>query len=253
MSNYTNENLINVPSANVPAGTLAMKVGDNIFTAGNVVINGGATDYYKCATVNAQHQTWTGYRAVQDPVTHVYSFEATVTGGLTYSVVTPEVGKVYADGALIEANLFTIPTDSLVLYAPLSAASATAETGQTIGTIGSVNYGTVSGIPCADSDTTKTLYVDEIMSVLDPGIPKTLSCWVYITSWNGNNDGLAIFCCMQAGGGIVIHLTSSACACKRRAGSSYDTVSFRQLALNTWYHLAVTDDAAEPHRVRFCV
>ena len=50
MSNYTNENLINVPSSNVPAGTLAMKVGDNIFTAGNVVI-GGSTDFYKCAAV----------------------------------------------------------------------------------------------------------------------------------------------------------------------------------------------------------
>ena len=38
MSNYTNQNLINVPSSKVPAGTLAMKVGQNIFTAGHVII-----------------------------------------------------------------------------------------------------------------------------------------------------------------------------------------------------------------------
>lgn len=43
MSNYTNENLINVPSSNVPAGTLAMKVGDDIFTAGYIVISSGGS------------------------------------------------------------------------------------------------------------------------------------------------------------------------------------------------------------------
>ena len=202
---------------------------------------GGSTDYYKCASVNTANNTWTGYKAVLSGGS--YTFESTVTTGLTYTAVTPEVGNIYADGALIEANLFTIPTDSLVLYASLNGNTpAVAETGQAIGTIGSVNYGTVSGIPCADSDTTKTLYVDELMSQLDPGVPKTLSCWVYITSWNDNNDSLTIFCCVQAGGGISIHLTSSECAAERRAGSSYDTISFGQLALNTWYHLAVTDD-----------
>lgn len=51
MNNYTNENLMNVPSSIVPAGTLAMKVGNNIFTAGNVVI-GGSAEFYKCATVS---------------------------------------------------------------------------------------------------------------------------------------------------------------------------------------------------------
>lgn len=56
MSNYTNENLINVPASNVPAGTLAMKVGDNIFTAGNVVISSsggsGGGEIYLCVSAS---------------------------------------------------------------------------------------------------------------------------------------------------------------------------------------------------------
>ena len=79
MSNYTNENLINVPSANVPVGTLAMKVGDNIFTAGNVVI-GGSTDFYKCVSVDTVNSTWTGYKAVLSG--GAYTFESTVTSGI---------------------------------------------------------------------------------------------------------------------------------------------------------------------------
>lgn len=120
MSNYTNENLISIPSASVPAGTLAMKVGDNVFTAGNVIIS--TTDYYKCASVNTANQTWTGYKAVFDAVTGTYSFEATVTSGLTYSVVTPVVGRAYADEALIEAKLYEgIPLNGLDFYLPLES------------------------------------------------------------------------------------------------------------------------------------
>ena len=216
MSNYTDNNLISIPSSNVPAGTLAMKVGNNVFTAGNVVI-GEATDFYKCATVipsvnfdaaggldpadglyvcqngrmlngypvyrkgstnyylwsssgsdwiitdvdpeddltehilfgnngtsditdwpepitvtYASSGTWTGYKAVFDAVTGTYSFEATVTSGLTYSVVTPAVGKVYADGALVKAELYEgIPTNGMVVL--ISGESLlTAETGQTM-------------------------------------------------------------------------------------------------------------------------
>ena len=36
MSNYINQNLINIPASGVPSGTLAFKVGDHIFTAGSL-------------------------------------------------------------------------------------------------------------------------------------------------------------------------------------------------------------------------
>lgn len=40
MSNYQRENLLNIAPEKVPAGTLAVKVGDDVFTAGNVKITG---------------------------------------------------------------------------------------------------------------------------------------------------------------------------------------------------------------------
>ena len=61
MSNYTNENLINVP-----ARTLAVKVGDTIFTAGSVVIGqGGDTDYYAYTYVSSNSSMpWKGRKAL---------------------------------------------------------------------------------------------------------------------------------------------------------------------------------------------
>ena len=44
MSNYTKENLIAIPPTAVPAGTLAIKVGDEIFTPGNIKIGSGGGD-----------------------------------------------------------------------------------------------------------------------------------------------------------------------------------------------------------------
>lgn len=58
MSNYTSQNLISIQPANVPAGTLAIKVGDDIFTAGYVQIGTITSDsvagdfkIYKCTSV----------------------------------------------------------------------------------------------------------------------------------------------------------------------------------------------------------
>ena len=58
MSNYTSQNLIKIDPANIPAGTLAMKVGNDIFTAGYVQIGTVASDsvagdfkIYRCTSV----------------------------------------------------------------------------------------------------------------------------------------------------------------------------------------------------------
>lgn len=40
MSNYTKDNLLNIAPSDISAGTLAIKIGNEVFTAGNVV-----TDY----------------------------------------------------------------------------------------------------------------------------------------------------------------------------------------------------------------
>lgn len=204
-------------------------------------------NFYKCASVDTTNQTWTGYKAILKR-SGLYEYESIVTTGLHCSTgYVPEVGKTYSEDAMMEANLWAIPSNSLVFYAPLSSASNTAETGQTIGTIGTVNYGIVDGVPCADSDETKTLYVDEYMYNLDPGIPKTMSVWLNISAWNNNNDGMAITFCTQAGGGTSISFDNQSCRAVRwkgggSGGTNYNNVSFGKLSLNTWYHLVFTDD-----------
>ena len=101
MNNYTKENLIALPPESVPAGTLAMKVGDTVFTPGNIRISsGGSMDLYKCASVDKTNKTWTGYKASFS--NGVYSFETTPATALTYgSGYTPVEGNIYNTGALI--------------------------------------------------------------------------------------------------------------------------------------------------------
>lgn len=136
-------------------------------------------EFYKCSYVNSD--SWGGYKAVQDPVTDVYSFEATATSGLTYSVITPVVGKVYADGALIAAQLWDgMPTSGMVFYAPLSAASATAETGQSW-TQTNMSYSTVSGRACAVFSGSS--FINPAITGLPTGnVDHTISMNLYITS-----------------------------------------------------------------------
>lgn len=83
--------------------------------------SGGATDYYKCATVDTVNLTWTGYKAVFDAVTGTYSFESTATSGLTWNLIQPQVGKVYTADAMIRVELYTgLPLAGLDFYLPLS-------------------------------------------------------------------------------------------------------------------------------------
>ena len=119
MSNYTIDNLI---AASAGEGRIpAIKIGSQVFpmvTSGG----GGSTDYLKCATVTSGGSTWTGYKAVLSD--GVYSFESTVTSGLTYGAgFVPQVGKIYTNGALvvvdrlyqgiwIGGNILNAPMDS---------------------------------------------------------------------------------------------------------------------------------------------
>ena len=55
---------------------------------------GEATEYYKCASVDTVNKTWTGYKAVLTD--GFYSFEETVTEGLTYGAAfTPVIGLIH--------------------------------------------------------------------------------------------------------------------------------------------------------------
>lgn len=72
-----------------------------------------------------------------------------------------------------------IPTSGLVFYAPLAAAAATAETGQTLTEQDSPAYSVCNGIPCLD--TTNGYLSSEVLN-LQGAAPQTLSIWLKVTS-----------------------------------------------------------------------
>lgn len=80
---------------------------------------GEATEYYKCASVDTVNKTWTGYKAVLTD--GIYSFEETVTEGLTYTII-PEIGGIYTDGTNVRiAFLNTGFPDDYVFFNSLSS------------------------------------------------------------------------------------------------------------------------------------
>ena len=60
---------------------------------------GGGTAIYKCASVDVANKKWTGYKAVLTD--GEYSFETEATPNLSFTTVTPAVGKYYTADALM--------------------------------------------------------------------------------------------------------------------------------------------------------
>ena len=81
----------------VPLSEYAAKIGA-IFTGNNIIW--GTAEFYQCVFVDATNRVWAGYKAVLE--NGEYRFETTITEGLQYTSVTPEVGKVYTVDALAQ-------------------------------------------------------------------------------------------------------------------------------------------------------
>lgn len=105
----------------------------------------GGGSFYKCASVDVA--TWSGYEALIDGDTGVWSFSETVTTGLTYNKITPQVGKVYNEECTFMVSGFDdgIPKNNLVFYMPL-VSDATSEPTSTFDTISPVTFENIQGI-----------------------------------------------------------------------------------------------------------
>ena len=192
MSNYTTENLVPfIPDS----GALAIRIGEQVFAFNPT--GGGATNFFKCVSVSSSPKTWTGYLA--SLVDGVYTFSSTVTGGLTYSSVTPQVGKVYNDGALIEAKLYTgIPDPNLYF----TLADATESVTEAVLTNNGVTFGTDYAIFDGESYLAMPSAVygafDSVTSIffcgwvkLDANAPSEQWLW---SIGNGNTDfGVSVY------------------------------------------------------------
>ena len=185
MSNYTKENLIPIPTAAVPAGTLAIKVGNEIFTPGNIKITSG-TGFYKCSSVDNTNKTWTGYKAVLND--GAYSFEGTATTGMTYgNGLTPVVDGIYDSEALVYVNRLWLGAaavnEGLVIHAPLQYMTETTETGQAMTyPVDYCTFGNVSGVACVtlSGSSKHSVKIDSSGIVINTN-PMTLACWVHYT------------------------------------------------------------------------
>ena len=249
MSNYTKENLIHIPPAAVPAGTLAIKVGDEIFTPGNIKI-GQSMEFYKCASVDTVNKTWTGYKAVLTD--GVYSFEETVTEGLTYGTAyTPVISKVYNADATIQVTKLwdgmVMPTEGLLLYVPLDSTPITAPTGQDIELNGdhSVLSGSLGGIKyCSFSST-----YAEVTPVTDfptGDDERTVSAWVYATDVNTRQT---IFChgANARNQTWSFELRSGKISVSGGADAANEGYSIGSVPANSWHHLAVVHRDSADH------
>ena len=102
----------------------ALYVQDNIYdeqaddyVKGWISVNGDEPVPTVTLSSTNSEKKWTGYKATLS--NGVYTFANNITSNLDYSIVTPVVNKIYTNGALIEANLWTgVPQPDL--YFPLN-------------------------------------------------------------------------------------------------------------------------------------
>lgn len=180
------DNLIDLPSGTkLKPGQRLIRIKDNIWmpvgvggTDIPVFTGSGSTEYYRCASVDTETHTWTGYKATLSD--DAYKFESTVTEGLSYSGVIPVVGKIYsADAHVCVESLYDgITQEGLVFYAPLSESRTAAETGQKLSASGTVQYIVEDGIPCMKiASLTSRVYATDQSALPMGASPRTISFW----------------------------------------------------------------------------
>lgn len=105
------DNLINIDKSILPSNLRVAIVDGKAFPVGvNKTGNEGVIEYYRCASVDTSSGTWSGYKAILTD--GVYSFEETVTEGLTYTTMVPVVDSVYSgDGGLRVGNIYVGSTE----------------------------------------------------------------------------------------------------------------------------------------------
>lgn len=109
---------------NAKGGTLTDEKLDAYAEAVSELSSGGGS-FYMCASVEGA--TWSGYKALLDGDTGIWSFSEEVTSGLPYDKIIPQVGKVYSFDAMIEVKLW----DGRIIYDEFTAAIWTFEGGLT--------------------------------------------------------------------------------------------------------------------------
>ena len=190
-----------VTAINAKGGSLA----DNatLYQCANAVgsLSGGTSAaYYKCASVDTSAKTWSGYKAVQQE-NGGYTFEETVTTGLTYTTITPVVDSIYsADcmilvGYMVPAASASIPDSNLYIYMPLQEDISEPTANTTVYDYGSTSptFNTVDGLKCAVFGGSSSLKLNGISSTFSGIENVTFSFWAKVNSETANSTVLAFY------------------------------------------------------------
>lgn len=129
-------------------------------------------DFYKCSYVNSD--SWGGYKAVQDPVTGIYSFESDSTEGLHYLGAVPQLNKIYSEDSLVTvAYLYDGGVPGILARYPLTSNADDIS--------GNNKNGTVSGTLTFNSSGvlgfSNNNYITVPISLT--GTPFTVCMWLY--------------------------------------------------------------------------
>lgn len=123
-------------------------------------------------------KTWDGYK-VQSNSSGSFTMSGTLSTGLTYSKLTPAVGRVYSEDALIKASYFRLSRSGELIVIPMVSDEWKAATGQELVVKGDVEL---------DCEAYRFAHANCGMSapISDNSYPLTLMSWVKPTA----NDAL---------------------------------------------------------------
>lgn len=189
-------------------------------------------------------RSWTGYKAVLGD--SGYTISDTLTEGLVYSGMTPQVGSIYDSNAFVRVaqlyNSSAVEPVAPVFYAPLMTDnSVEINPGSTTLGITNVTFDTVEGIQTAVCNAGRLL-IDKNNSWPNGNASISFSFGLRLTEemanklllFYGSNDG-------SNGLGIQVNGTSLAMCTKEGNNRLGDYV---QLYVDTWYHILLTYSSA---------
>lgn len=199
-----------------------------------------SAEYYKCASMDTEAKTWSGYKAVWGD--NGYTISDDLTEGLVYSGMTPQVGTIYDSTCSVRvAALYSslaVEPELPVFYAPLMTdTSIEINPSSMITGSGNVSFSTVDGVPTAvldsgfllwDKDSTLPNGNHEIS--ISFGLRLTQTMENKLIFFYGSNDG-------YNGLGLQVNGTSITMSTKEGNNLIGDT---QELQLDTWYHILVT-------------
>ena len=195
-------------------------------------LSSNSLNFYKCVSVHNYTKTWDGYKAII--TTGVYSFEETLTTGLTYgNGFTPIVNKVYNQDATIFTTLYKeFPEDAILSNCDTLTDAYMQYTNCEVST--DVKKFGNGSIKINSGGYIKFAHGKEYLTA----VPWTAAHFFYADSYTGGSNVKALinndddckgtfFLCIRTTGKLGIHM---------RGGSCYDTTD---VLAPGWHHIRV--------------